>query len=162
MVADMTIKEKYSEQISANFWLWEFVTSSDHPELLDDIELTDGEIDRIIFASRHILQPLRNHLYLTGHNPALRITSGKRSPELNVAVGGSRNSDHLADHKHGIKRAFAFDVKPYDAILFPEMIAWLMPRSLMFKQLGIYKSGMFFHISLPDDSLQYRGIFYRD
>lgn len=46
-------------------------------------------IDSLRILCENVLQPIRDHF-----NAPVKVTSGYRSPDVNVAVGGSRNSDH--------------------------------------------------------------------
>lgn len=59
-----------------------------------------------------ILEPLRIHL-----GCPVVVTSGYRSPAVNAAVGGVRNSQHL--------RGCAADIKPADPSKFSAMVAYL-------------------------------------
>jgi hypothetical protein len=87
---DTTIKRNIN--LSANFLLWEFVTSSTADLLRIDNTPTSGEIKNLERLCKQILQPARDAL------GALKITSGFRSEELNKAVGGARNSAHRQGH----------------------------------------------------------------
>ena len=46
-------------------------------------------IENLTLLCQNILEPVRMHF-----NAPVKVTSGYRSPDVNVAVGGSRNSDH--------------------------------------------------------------------
>lgn len=46
-------------------------------------------IPNIQLLCAEVLQPIRNYF-----NAPIKVNSGYRSPDVNVAVGGSRNSDH--------------------------------------------------------------------
>lgn len=73
-------------QLSKNFQLCEFTRSS----YTYDNTPKDFHIYRLSFGVLNILQPLRDYL-----NKPIRITSGFRSPEINKAVGGVHNSQHM-------------------------------------------------------------------
>ncbi len=82
--------------LTTNFQLKEFVVSSTADRLGIDNTPTPGEIENLRTLCKQILQPARDAL------GPLKITSGFRSAALNIAVGGSSNSDH--------RKGFAADV----------------------------------------------------
>lgn len=81
------------ERLSENFTLAEMIHSNTAvargldntppPKVLDQLYLTADRMERV----RAIL----------GNKP-IRVTSGYRGPEVNRAVGGSRNSAHMTGH----------------------------------------------------------------
>lgn len=78
--------EKYNVKLSNNFNLKEFVRTNTYL-------LNEPDIESIINLHRlviYVLQPVRNHF-----NRPITITSGFRSKEVNEAVGGKSNSQHL-------------------------------------------------------------------
>ncbi len=78
--------EKYNIRLSNNFNLKEFVKTNTYL-------LNEPDIESIINLHRlviYVLQPIRNHF-----NKPITITSGYRSREVNEAVGGNPNSQHL-------------------------------------------------------------------
>ena len=78
------------ENITNNFKWSEFIVSSRYPELAKKIYLNPSDKQKTWFLTSTILQPLRTALA-----KRIIITSGKRSPELNIKVSGSPTSDHL-------------------------------------------------------------------
>ena len=74
----------------SNFWLSEFVVSTEHPDLAAHVWLTPEDIQKIAVHVYTILQPVRDF-----YQQPVFITSGKRSLGLNHAVGGTPTSDHL-------------------------------------------------------------------
>lgn len=76
---------------NAFFAWWEFKVSEDHPEMLERFFLTDEDKKVIRLMVQSIFDPWR----LAHPDNPIDISSGKRSPELNDAVGGSPGSDHL-------------------------------------------------------------------
>lgn len=88
LVGVALMRTQGDEQLSANFWLSEWATSSIAPEL---VQLPRGRAKaRARFGATHILQPLRD---VTGPTT---ITSGYRSRALNAVIPGSSDtSDHM-------------------------------------------------------------------
>ena len=77
-------------QLSTNFRLSEF-TRSDTAKRLD-IENECSSVEQVLnlaYLCHMVLQPLRDRF------GPIRITSGYRCPELNKAVGGVANSQHM-------------------------------------------------------------------
>lgn len=76
-------------QLSKNFTLSELTNSS----IADKHNISNIPSDNVIFnltlLVNKVLQPIRDHF-----NKPVIITSGYRSPELNVLVKGSNTSDH--------------------------------------------------------------------
>lgn len=78
--------EKYNVRLSQNFNLKEFVKTNTNLPNEPDIESIIN-LHRLVIW---VLQPVRNHF-----NKPITITSGFRSKEVNEAVGGKSNSQHL-------------------------------------------------------------------
>ena len=78
--------EKYNVRLSQNFNLKEFLRTNTYLQNEPDIESIIN-LHRIVI---YVLQPVRNHF-----NKPISITSGFRSKEVNEAVGGKSNSQHL-------------------------------------------------------------------
>lgn len=75
-------------RISKNFTLQELTRSNTALRLgINNIPTKDG-VHKLTILANSILQPIRNEI------GPLRITSAYRSPELNMAIGGSSNSQH--------------------------------------------------------------------
>lgn len=96
--------------LTTNFQLKEFVVSSTADRLGIDNTPTPGEIENLRTLCKQILQPARDAL------GPLKITSGFRSAALNLAVGGSSNSDH--------RKGFAADVVPVN-VGTKELAVWV-------------------------------------
>lgn len=81
-----------NQSLSPNFQLWEFVRSPTAINLGIDNTPNAQEISNLRNLCQQILQPAREAL------GPLKVNSGFRSAALNVAVGGSRTSDHRKGH----------------------------------------------------------------
>lgn len=81
-----------NQSLSPNFQLWEFVRSPTAINLGIDNTPNNQEISNLRNLCQNILQPAREAL------GPLKVNSGFRSAALNVAVGGSRTSDHRKGH----------------------------------------------------------------
>jgi len=77
-------------KITEHFEDWEFRVSSDYPELAKEIELLWDDLLKLWYISSCILELARS-LY---EEPFI-VTSGKRTAELNSAIHGAEQSDHL-------------------------------------------------------------------
>lgn len=76
-------------KLTKNFSLAELTKSEValRKNLFNDPDKT--AISSLTLLAEKVLQPIRDH-----YNKAVIVNSGYRSPEVNVAVGGSRTSDH--------------------------------------------------------------------
>lgn len=97
--------------------------------------------DNLNALVNNILDPAREAL-----GAPIYINSGYRTPELNIAVGGTKGSQHVKGMAADIR---AGDMKKLLTIL----------KTLDFDQLGVYKR--FYHVSYdPLKSRQRHEIFY--
>ena len=79
-------------QLTAN-WTLEELLVTEHREFLAENQNPSDEVKRNLKAlAENILQPLRD---LIGHS--LHANSGYRCPNLNKAIGGAANSQHMAE-----------------------------------------------------------------
>mgnify|MGYP003144537498 CR=1 FL=1 len=74
--------------ISKNFTINELTKSNVATRLGISNSPTEAGVQKLTILANSILQPIRDKL------GPIRITSGYRSPELNMAIGGSSNSQH--------------------------------------------------------------------
>lgn len=76
-------------QLSKNFYLHEFIKSEIATRLKIDNTPPQEVIDNLKYLCENLLQPVRD---IVG---AITINSGYRSPAVNKAVNGAKNSQHL-------------------------------------------------------------------
>ena len=76
--------------LTKNFSVKEFTVSDRFPDVADEIIFSIDDQIKAFYMSRIVLQPLRDTF-----EKSIKITSGKRSVELNRLVGGVATSDHL-------------------------------------------------------------------
>ena len=101
-------------RISKNFTLQELTRSNTGARLgINNTPTKDG-VHKLTILANSILQPIRNEI------GPVRITSAYRSPELNMAIGGSSNSQHCryeAVDCQFVKNGAMDNIKIYEAIL---------------------------------------------
>jgi len=85
----MKTQLNYNEHLAEHFTLREMTQSG--TALRENIANipTEETVENLRQLCQHVLEPLRRRFGV------LRITSGYRSPELNKAVGGVANSQHM-------------------------------------------------------------------
>lgn len=117
-------------KISSNFSLAEMIRTSQPYGNRPDISATIN----ICYGVHKILQPLRDHIKCP-----ITITSGYRCPQVNKAVGGKSNSQHLSGCAADcvVPKSIKDDAIDY------------ITRFLPFDQLLVGKS--FFHVSWTID-----------
>jgi zinc D-Ala-D-Ala carboxypeptidase len=76
-------------RLSKNFVLSEFTKSQTATRRGIDNTPSLTTIDNLQALVDNVLQPIRDH-----YGKSVDVSSGYRSPELNVAIGGSPTSDH--------------------------------------------------------------------
>ena len=101
---------------------------------------TSEDLDNLYLLSHLILEPI---IRLVGH---IQITSGYRSPEVNITVGGTINSDHL--------RGYAADFVAGQKNKLTTNEMYEMIRRSMLTQIGqliltIDHNKPHLHVSLP-------------
>jgi len=75
--------------LSQWFDLEDFYKSKNHPKLAKQLKVTRVDQYKAFYYANGILDPMRNFI-----NKPIDTTSGKRSVELNTAVGGVETSEH--------------------------------------------------------------------
>ena len=125
------------EKPSKNFGWHEFLVSADYPELAAKMSLSDQDKVKIFYLCRIILQPVRDKF------GRVVILSGKRSQELNKAIDGTLNSDHLF-HDESVAADFTTPEAKLD-----EVYRFLIRPRHLFGQLIKYDRSNFIHVSLP-------------
>lgn len=118
-------------RLSANFTLHEMIKSETALRLGLDNTPPEEVITNLQILCVNVLQPIRDY-FQTG----VKVNSGYRSPEVNVAVGGSPTSDHC--------RGMAADIEIPGLANF-ELAAWIR-ENLNFTQLILE----FYTIGIPD------------
>jgi len=137
-----------NDHLSQNFCLAEFATSTTQPHLAQKIGFTETEIERLRFACCAILEPLRSRF-----ESPIHITSGKRSEELNRAVGGHPHSHHLFRGSTG-----AVDITIPG--IEPEVVArWTIEHTIVEYAIA-YLHRNFVHISFPASSPPPRNLYF--
>jgi len=132
-------------RLSANFTLHEMIKSETALRLGLDNSPSEEVITNLQMLCVNVLQPIRDY-FQTG----VKVNSGYRSSEVNVAVGGSPTSDHC--------RGMAADIEIPGLANF-ELAAWIR-ENLNFTQLilefytpGIPDSG-WVHVSYNPENLK--------
>ncbi len=77
-------------KLTEHFTLEEFRRSAKAAELGIENEVPEGLVANLRHLCAEVLEPLREHF-----QEAVYVTSGYRCPQLNSAVGGVANSQHM-------------------------------------------------------------------
>ena len=132
-----------STKLSANFSLEELTASATaKAKKIDNTPSLEVKknLERLC---KEVLQPIRDK-----YGRAITVTSGYRSPKLNAAVGGVKNSQHVLGQAADIKCTATS--KAYLFNLIREMI---LKREIKVGQLiweyGTKKEPNWIHVSLP-------------
>ena len=130
-------------KLSKNFSLEELIESTTAKVKKIDNTPNSNIKENLECLCKNVLQPIRDK-----YGRAITITSGYRSPKLNAAVGGAKNSQHLLGQAADIKctatsKAFLFnlikDMINKDEIKVGQLI-W---------EYGSKKEPNWIHVSLP-------------
>lgn len=136
-MAKVTIAPAGNLKLSPNFWLSE-LTASQTAERLGLPNQPDTFALSNLHKTAALLERVRT---LLGNRPIL-VSSGFRGPELNRAIGGAANSDHMRGE------AADFRCPAHGAPL--EICRAIAQSDIKFGQL-IWE-GSWVHISVPDGS----------
>ena len=128
----ITVEQAKLYRLSKNFTLYEFLhseTATIKGLMHNQMNITDKDILNLTRLCEEVLQPLRDHL-----KKPIKINSGYRSKELNLAIGGSKTSDHM-------------DGKAADIVCSDMPKAWEFLKGRDFRQLIKYGEFRFIHVS---------------
>ena len=120
-------------KLTENFQLKEFLYSEKYPKIAGEQSYTTTHVDCLKLLCESCLQPLRDHFGWT------KVLSGFRSEALNMAVYGTKNSDHLSGAAADIALPHALSMR---------YVFWWAKRNLPYRQLIWYKKAYFLHISV--------------
>lgn len=134
--------------LSPNFTLEEFTYSSTAKRLGIKNEPNEEQILNLTALCKYVLQPVRD-----AQGKPIFISSGYRCPEVNKAVGGSSNSQHMAGE--------AADIRVEDAKDAIEKLHIIMEHGIYDQLLlEIKKNGnMWIHVSCRRDVNNHRSTF---
>lgn len=127
-------------KITKNFTLEELLRSATASRLSIPNTPSLSVTHNLILLCNHILQPLRN-----AYGKPIIVNSGYRSPELNKAIGGAKNSQHMRGQAADIKGSCG-TIPQENRHLF-ELIQKL---NLPFDQLIDEKNYSWIHVSFSD------------
>ena len=140
----------YTIRLTPHFSLPEFAVSAEHPDLARMIGFWPDEAVRIQCWCWMYGEPIRTW---AGDIPVV-VLSGKRSDPLNIAVKGSKHSDHKM-------RGFSFagDFWIPDGPSPAEIVEFVQRELPLFKEIGPYYESGFVHLASLDHTLK-RGEFF--
>lgn len=121
-------------QLSKSFWLREFLRSETAARMGREIVPTDENVANLRRLCENLLQPIRDAL-----GRVITITSGLRPEWLNLAIGGTRTSEHIDG------RAADFLIAGYTP--YAATVA-IHAMHLPWNQL-IHEFGQWTHMSVP-------------
>lgn len=127
----------------------EFLVSAEHPDIAAQMKLEQFERERIIYWCQACGDAWR----LVHQDNPLIITSGKRIPRLNDAIGGSQDSDHLY--------CCAVDLHPR-GMTAREFFCSILDQQLPYRQLILYKSFVHWSINIPGRPVKHQTIMKED
>ncbi len=134
-------------KLTKNFSNHEFTVSTDFPKLANKIEISEHGNNKLKLLSESLLQPIRDEW--SDKSESITILSGIRSKELNTAIKGSSDSDHL----YGI----ACDWTSKNLLA---KFMWSFYLSLPYSQLIYYPDQHFIHcsINIPGRSFKHQSL----
>lgn len=120
----------YARKLTPNFSRWEFTLSETATRMGLDNTPSSKEWDNLKALATTILEPARKAC------GPIHVTSGYRSPALNAAIGGAKNSQHMLGQ--------AADIVPYQGTLL-DLYKWIYFNA-DFDQ-AIWEFGDWVHVS---------------
>lgn len=122
--------------LSEHFGFYEMTNSAEHPDMVEgNRRAARAYLRNLRVLCEALLEEVRDEFGV----PVV-ILSGFRSPELNAAVGGSVNSQHMRGE------AADFTVP---GLVMARVFAWFKLSGLIWHQLIYYPDRNFIHVSLP-------------
>ena len=125
-------------KLTDDFWLREFYKSSDHPEILAEMEPNIIANGNIYVLCKTILQPTRHYF-----NVRMTTLSGYRDEALNSAVSKYK----FSSHRYGK----AVDITTGKKELLYEIYCYIREAlPYAYEQLIYYKNRRFIHVAMPN------------
>lgn len=141
----LNISKKFAKtmQLSKDFTLEELISSNTARARKIDNNPSQREIDNLYKLANEVLQPIAD-----SWNKPIKITSGYRSPRLNAAIKGAKNSQHVKGEAADIKAIGATNKE-----LFEHIEKMIKTKQLKVGQLiwerGTKQEPQWVHVSLP-------------
>ena len=136
-------------KLSKNFTLEEFIHSNTAERMgIDNVPKDEKVVENLRSLCLEVLQPLRDYVGAPVH-----INSGYRCPELNMAVGGVKNSQHC--------RGEAADIRIVSPKQGREWAAWI-EDNCRFDQMLLERNkngAVWLHVSCKRDASKNRQSF---
>jgi zinc D-Ala-D-Ala carboxypeptidase len=144
-------------QLSTNFRLSEFLRSARAAALhINNTRYTPAQLANMKALCVYVLEPLRARLRLKFHPRAVVvITSGFRCPALNLAVGGTKSSQHLRGQAADVH----IEVDGVRVMTAEELFDFIIRENLVFDEL-IQEFDAWCHISYNPKRAQQRQIWF--
>lgn len=119
-------------QLSTNFQLSEFLRSARADALhINNTRYTPQQLANMKALCVYVLEPLRARLRLKFHPRAVVVvTSGWRCPALNLAVGGTKSSQHLRGQAADVH----IEVDGVRVMTAQELLLFMLKEQLTFDQ----------------------------
>ena len=138
-------------KLSENFTLEELIRSNTAERMgIDNVPKDEKVVENLRSLCLEVLQPLRDYVGAPVH-----INSGYRCPELNMTVGGVKNSQH--------SRGEAADIRIASPKQGREWAAWI-EDNCRFDQMLLERNkngGVWLHVSCKRDEKANRQVFSR-
>jgi zinc D-Ala-D-Ala carboxypeptidase len=128
--------------MTKKFTLNEFIESPTARQrgILEQFTPSKEVQDNLKGLCENVLQPLRDSI-----GRPLKITSGYRSPALNAAIRGSKNSDHMRGEAADIQ--LIVNGANHSGVLFNKIIELKLPFNQMIWEFGDRTNPQWVHIS---------------